>query len=82
MSIEQIKQEGLGLAPADRRELAYFLLDSLILQRAEEDELSEEWKTEVERRWQGITSKTDELISGKELSQQLTERFGIQIDLP
>lgn len=81
MSVEEIKQEGLELTAAERRELAYFFLETLIHIEEEEstDELSPEWQEEVKKRWQEFEEGKVIPIDGLEMEKRLAEKYGVEL---
>ncbi len=77
MSVETLVKEYASLTEAEQAE---FL--ALIGVEADDDALSPEWETEIDRRWQEVVDGTATLVSGEELSRKLTEKFGVEIKLP
>lgn len=77
MSVETLVKEYISLTEAEQAE---FL--ALIGIEIEDDQLSPEWKAEIDRRWQEVLDGTVTLVSGEELSKRLTEKFGVEIKLP
>ena len=77
MSVETLVKEYTSLTAAEQ---ADFL--ALIGVEVDDDALSPEWETEIDRRWQEVLDGTATLVSGEELSKKLTEKFGVEIKLP
>lgn len=77
MSIEALVKEYSSLTEAEQAE---FL--ALIGVEMGEDDLSPEWETEIDRRWQEVLDGTATLVSGEELSKKLSEKFGVEFKLP
>jgi len=71
------------LTRLEKLELARYLLDELIQdEREEELELSDEQKTELDRRWAKVENGTAELFTGEEISEELKEKYGVNVSLP
>lgn len=72
MTIDVLKQEGLKLDKLDRKELAYFLLDSLL-----DDVLTAEQQTELDRRMDAFERGDMEVMPGETFEAELKARHGL-----
>lgn len=74
MTLDHIKSEGLTLPPTARRELAYFLLESL----DETEMLHPAWEAELDRRWQAVQDGAP-LLSAESVERELALKHGISL---
>ena len=78
-----ILEEVSKLTRLEKIELARFLFEEIANEEAEDDfELSAEQKVELDRRWAEIEEGTAELFTGKQISKELKEKYGITVSLP
>lgn len=76
MTIEGLKIEGLKLDKLDRKELAYFLLDSILDEKGE-DALPPEQQTELDHRLEAFKNGEMDLIPGESFEAELKARHGL-----
>lgn len=78
MTIESLKLESLKLDKGARKELAYFLLDSIF----EEEEglgLTPEQRAELDRRMAALEDGTATLLDGDTVTKELAAKYGIKL---
>lgn len=76
MTIDSLKDESLKLDRSARKELAYFLLDSLISAEGEEA-LTPKQQRELDRRLEAFENGEMELIPGDDFVAELKTRHGL-----
>jgi len=76
MTIESLKSESLKLDRGARKELAYFLLDSIF---EEESDLTPEQRAELDRRITALEDGTAILLDGDTVTQELAAKYGIEL---
>ncbi|PHN00920.1 addiction module protein [Flavilitoribacter nigricans] len=79
MTVESLKAESLKLDKAGRKELAYFLLESII--ETDEDfalELSPEQQAELERRMEAFEKGEMTFTPAKEVLSRIRGKHGLQ----
>lgn len=76
MTIDKLKDEGLKLDKTKRKELAYFLLDS-IFEESVNDSLTPEQQAELESRLEAFERGEMELIPGEDFANKLKARHGL-----
>ena len=76
MTIESLKVESLKLDKGARKELAYFIIDSL-LQEGEELELSPEQKTILDERLDAFTNNRMEFIPSENVIERIRQKHGL-----
>lgn len=76
MGIELLKQAGLQLDKESRKELAYFLIDSLLDEQGEPP-LSKEHMDEVEKRLELFEKGKLESESSEVVLERIRDKYGI-----
>jgi putative addiction module component (TIGR02574 family) len=78
-----ILEEISKLTKLEKIELIRFLLDEITKEELDDEfELSEVQKAELDRSWAEIENGTAELYTGKQISKELKEKYGIIASLP
>ena len=72
--LAELEQKATELTPEERARLALSLIQSL--ERADEGDIEEAWRTEAERRWSEIESGEARLIPGDEVFANVRRRLG------
>lgn len=75
MTIESLKSEGLKLDKGTRKELAYFLLDSIF--EEEGLELTPEQQSELDKRLERFEKGEMEFVSSKAVIERIREKHGL-----
>lgn len=78
MTIESLKSESLKLDKGARKELAYFLLDS-IFEEEKWSNLTPEQQAELDRRITALKDGTAILLDGDTVTQELAAKYGIEL---
>ncbi|MCB9352505.1 MAG: addiction module protein [Lewinellaceae bacterium] len=77
MTIESLKSESLKLDKGMRKELAYFLLDSIF--EEEELDLTPEQRAELDRRITALEDGAATLLDGDTVTKELAAKYGIEL---
>jgi putative addiction module component (TIGR02574 family) len=75
VSLEDLKREAARLSKSERAELALALIESLDAS-ADEGDVEEAWRLEIERRAGEVERSEVELIPGDEVFAEVRRRFG------
>ena len=78
MTIESLKSESLKLDKGMRKELAYFLLDS-IFEEEKWSNLTPEQQAELDRRITALKDGTAILLDGDTVTKELAAKYGIEL---
>ena len=71
MSVEALFEQYSEMSSSDQ--------ERFLLMVGNDDELSEEWRAEIDRRWEAYKSGKVEPIDGMEMERRLASKYGLQL---